>query len=104
MSDQPTPGQKDLFELLISQLYEFVSVLTDTDGTFISWHPGVQKVFGYGPNEFIGQSTEILFPLPDRLTGAPRRELEHTAETGRTSDTTWLVTKHGIQILVEGVT
>jgi PAS domain S-box-containing protein len=104
MPDEPARSQKDLFELLISRLHEFVTVLTDTNGIFISWHPGVQKIFGYGPNEFIGQSTEILFPPADRATGAPKRELEHAAETGRTSDTTWLVTKRGTQIFVEGVT
>ena len=97
-------NQKNLFELLVSQLHEFVIVLTDTDGIFTSWNPGVQKVFGYASHEFIGKGTEILFPLADRLAGAPRRELEHALKTGRASDTTWLVTKTGAQILVEGVT
>ena len=95
---------KDLLELLVAQLHEFVIVLTDKDGVFTSWNPGVQEVFEYGADEFIGQSGEILFPLSERLTGVPRRELEHAAETGHTSDTNWLVTKSGVQILVEGVT
>ena len=104
MSDESTPSRKELFELLVSRLREFVIVLADTEGAFTSWNPGVQKVFGYSADEFIGQPTEILFPLPDRLTGAPRRELEQAAETGHASNTTWLVTKSGAQILVEGVT
>ncbi len=104
MVSELIPNRKDPLELLVSQLHEFVIVLTDTDGLFTSWNPGVWKVFGYGADEFIGKQTEILFPLADRLTGAPRRELEHASETGRASDTTWLVTKSGTQILVEGVT
>ena len=104
MSNEMLLSRKELLELLVSQLHEFVIVVADTDGVFTSWNPGVQKVFGYGAEDFIGQSTEILFPLADRLTGAPRRELEHAAEKGRASDTTWLVTKSGLHILVEGVT
>jgi PAS domain S-box-containing protein len=98
------PSRKDLFELLASKLHEFVIVLASTDGVFTSWNPGVQDVFGYSSDEFIGQKAEILFPPADRLSGAPRRELEQAAEKGRTSDTTWLVTKSGRQILVDGVT
>ena len=104
MLNEPILSRKDLLELLVTQVHEFVIVLADTDGIFTSWHPGVQEVFGYSADEFIGQPTEILFPLADQLTGAPRRELEHAAGTGRTSDTNWLLTKSGTQILVEGVT
>jgi PAS domain S-box-containing protein len=104
MPSEFAPNSKDLFELLISKLDEFVVVLADTNGVFTSWNPGVEKVFGYSAHEFIGQAGDILFPPPDRLTGAPRRELEHAAETGRASDTRWLVTKSDTQIFVEGVT
>ncbi|MBV8705812.1 MAG: PAS domain S-box protein [Acidobacteriaceae bacterium] len=93
-----------MLELLASQLHEFVIVLADEYGIFTSWNPGVQAVFGYSADEFIGRPGDILYPLPDRLTGVPQRELQHAAEAGRSSDTSWLVTKSGAQILVEGVT
>ncbi len=79
-------------------------MLMDTNGTFTSWHPGVQHQLGYLPDEFIGQSLEMLLPVADRFKGVAQRELQVAAETGRGSDTRWLVKKSGHRILVEGVT
>lgn len=104
MISETALSRKDMFELLLAQLNEFVVVFVDANGAFTSWHPGVENIFGYNAEEFIGQPTAILFPLADRATGAPQRELEQVSRTGRASDTTWLVTKAGARIMVEGVT
>jgi PAS domain S-box-containing protein len=102
--EEPQPNRKDLLDLLVAQLYDFVVVLADPEGRFQSWHPGVQHVFDYGPDEFIGQSFDLLLPMAERLPGVSRRELQEAAETGRASDTRWLLKKGGQRILVEGVT
>lgn len=94
----------DCFELLISQLSEFVIVIANTDGKFSSWHPGVEQHFGYTADEFIGQNIELLFLPADRIKDTPREELKGAAENGRSSDTRWLMKKDGQRILVEGVT
>jgi chemotaxis family two-component system sensor kinase Cph1 len=94
----------DCFELLISQLSEFVIVIINTDGKFGSWHPGVEQHFGYTADEFIRQNVELLFTPADRMSGAARQELNTALEDGRSSDTRWLVKKNGERILVEGVT
>ncbi|MGI8960547.1 MAG: PAS domain-containing sensor histidine kinase [Bryobacteraceae bacterium] len=92
------------FELLISQLSEFVIVLASPGGNFNSWHPGVELQFGYTANEFIGQNVELLFTPADRMKGTAAEELKAAAENGRVSDTRWLMKKNGKRILVEGVT
>ncbi len=110
MPEEPTPpgttpnSKKNIFDLLVANLSEFVIVLTSVDGNFTSWHPGVRQVFDYGPDEFIGQSVELLLQMTDRLRGVARRELERAAEAGYASDTRWLVKKGGQRVLVEGVT
>jgi PAS domain S-box-containing protein len=102
---EPEPlTNKDLLELLVRGLQDFVIVSMDRDGNFLSWHQGVEKQLGYSANEFIGKNGEILLPWADRLQGRFRRELQNAAETGVTSDTTWLVTKTGRPIFVDGVT
>src|SRR5579884_78059 len=97
-------SRRYLLDLLIAELREFVIVLLDVDGRFLSWHPGVRVYFGYEAHEFIGKPLHILFPEPDRSSGAVERELETAAAAGKASDTRLLVDKHGKALLVEGVT
>src|SRR5579875_191894 len=104
MPGESGEATKNLFDLLVSQLSDFVIVLADAGGRFISWHPGVEAQLGYRREEFIGQAAEILLPEQDRLAGVGRRELETAAKQGHASDTRWLVRKGGQQVLVEGVT
>jgi PAS domain S-box-containing protein len=95
---------RDLFELLVRRLRDFVVVLMDRHGNFLSWHEGVGTRLGYSADEFIGRSGEILLPVADRLKGVFPRDLQRATETGVSSDTTWLVTKTGRPIFVDGVT
>ncbi len=103
MPDREPLTTKDLLDLLVQRLEDFVIVSMDCDGNFTSWHAGVAKQLGYAADEFIGKSGDILLPLADRLKGAFRRELQRATETGASSDSTWLVTKTGRRIFVDGV-
>lgn len=94
----------DFFELLVSQLNEFVVVLANLEGRFVSWHPGVELQFGYQSEEFVGQHIDLLLPRAERNKGVGDRELQTAAESGRASDTRWLAKKTDEQILVDGVT
>ncbi|MGH9638573.1 MAG: sensor histidine kinase [Bryobacteraceae bacterium] len=104
MAQESQWSTSDLLELLVSELNEFVIVLVGVDGLFASWHPGVRSCFGYDPDEFVGKEFDILLPPADRAKGVGGRELKEAANSGRASDTRWLVDKSGNRILVEGVT
>jgi PAS domain S-box-containing protein len=95
---------KDRFELLVSELEEFVIILLDEDGIFQTWHPGVERLFGYTEQEFVGQQMNILVPEPDHSNGATARELAEAVRCGRSSDTRVLVKKNGEEVFVDGVT
>jgi PAS domain S-box-containing protein len=95
---------KDRFDLLVSELEEFVIVLLDDDRIFQTWHPGVERLFGYKEQEFIGQQMNILVPEPDHSNGATDRELAEAVRAGRSSDTRTLVKKNGEEVFVDGVT
>ena len=104
VSGEAVLESKDRFELLVSELEDFVIVLIDDDSAFSSWHPGVQRLFGYTQEEFIGQHLSILMPEPDRSKGASARELDCATRHGRSSDTRTLVRKDGQEVYVDGVT
>src|SRR5947209_4789887 len=102
--NDPELDHPKLLASLVAQLDEFVVVLIDREGRFASWHPGVQRQFGYEALEWIGAPTAILLPELDRANGAAESDLHEAATAGRVVDTRLLVTKAGRQILVEGVT
>jgi PAS domain S-box-containing protein len=104
MSEPCILKPKELFELFISELNEFVVVLLTKNGSFCSWHPGVERLFGYTAEEFVGQTLDLLLPEPDRLKGDATAELDDAIRHGRTSDTRWLRKKGGQQLLVDGLT
>jgi PAS domain S-box-containing protein len=104
MAENSNLAKSDCLALLVSQLSDFVIVIADSYGHFSTWHPGVELQFGYTADEFIGQSTDLLFTPEDRAKGTPKDELKQAAQEGRASDTRWLIKKSGERILVEGVT
>lgn len=93
-----------LLDSLVGRLTEFIFVLLDTDGCFMSWHPGVQTLFGYAEEEFIGHHLKILYPAAESARGVVDRELETADQTGHASDTRWLIKKGGDPIYVDGIT
>lgn len=94
----------ELLGSLIGQLTEFVIVLLDTEGCFLTWHPGVASIFGYSEEEFLGRHLDVLYPADDRMRGAVDRELELATNDGRASDTRWLIRKNGERVYVDGFT
>jgi PAS domain S-box-containing protein len=94
----------ELLDHLIGQLTEFVVVLLDIEGCFLTWHPGVSSIFGYSEEEFLGKHLDILYPATERMRGIVERELETVASEGRASDTRWLVRKSGERVYVDGLT
>ena len=104
MRNENESQRNQLIQLLVSRLHEYVVVVLDVEGRFVSWNPGLFQQFGYNEDELIGKNAAILVPEPDRSAGAFDRELETAATHGKASDTRWLARKDRTQILVEGIT
>jgi PAS domain S-box-containing protein len=98
------PLEGNLYELLINELTELVFVLLDTGGHFTSWHPGVEKQFGYARDEFIGQHLSLLLPEAELNSGVAERELQLAETAGSASDTRWLATKDRRRVFAQGLT
>src|SRR5690606_27686379 len=56
-------------------------VVMDDESTILSVNPAMETVFGYAPDELIGQPLTIL--MPERLRDAHRRGLERYLATGK---------------------
>jgi PAS domain S-box-containing protein len=41
-------------------------VAADKEGTIVFWNPGAERIFGYSDMEAVGQSLDIIIPIPLR--------------------------------------
>ncbi|MCU1295197.1 MAG: sensor signal transduction histidine kinase [Bryobacterales bacterium] len=104
MTDDTGPSIRELFELMIARLNEFAIVLADRQGRYLTWHPGVEQLFGYSEQEFVGQKTDMLLPRNEQLGETGQQTLKDTSERGRTTRTRPMLTKSGRMLMVEDVT
>src|SRR4051794_15107863 len=91
-----------LYEMLVTELTDFVVFLMDPTGCILSWNPGVQHILGYTEAEWLGQSTELIFTPEDRAPGVPQKEMAKAAREGRAPEIRWHLRKNGERLYVDG--
>lgn len=64
-------------------------VVTDSDGSILLWNAGATRIFGYEPEEALGQSLDLI--IPEKLRARHWEGYRHTMDTG--------VTKYGDAML-----
>lgn len=55
-------------------------VATDAEGRITLWNPGAVRVFGFSPEEAVGQSLDLI--IPEALRGRHWAGFRHTMATG----------------------
>lgn len=73
------------------------------DNRIASWSRGVEETLGYGRDEFIGQSGNILFIPEDVADGEPGKEIETAVREGTAGDNRWHLKKDGRRFWANGV-
>lgn len=92
-----------LYELTLNNLCEYAIFVMDAHGVILTWHPGVEAVFGYRQGEFKGCSAVMLYTEEQRQTGVPDQEMAEAAETGRAIDERWHVKADGSHFWAVGI-
>lgn len=91
-----------LLDLALSRVRDHALILVDVDGTIVGWRWGAEQIFGYTPEEAIGQQLEMIFTHEDRARGLHRFELDAAARDSHSEDDRWHVRKDGSLIWVSG--
>jgi PAS domain S-box-containing protein len=97
-------ASEEKYRLLVSQVRDYAIFAMDVEGRPVSWNEGVGAVLGYGRDEFIGSSIELLFLPPDIEAGLPHRELQVAREQGASNDDRWLRRRNGSAFFAAGKT
>lgn len=58
-------------QLILDNALDYAILTADMNGLIVSWSPGAEKLFGWKPEEAIGQPLDILFTEEDRLNKLP---------------------------------
>ncbi len=85
----------DRSQLIIENLKDFAIFGINMERLIESWNPGVEHLFGYTEEEWIGKSPEIIFTDKDRASGIPDWEMTTAEKEGRAEDERWHVRKDG---------
>jgi PAS domain S-box-containing protein len=94
---------EERYRLFIESVEDYAIFMMDTRGIITSWNSGVERVLGYGENEFLGQVAARLFTPEDRQKGEPEKEMATAAREGRAPDERWHVKKSGERFYASGV-
>ena len=93
----------DRYRQLAESLVDYGVFHVGLDGLIESWNPGAERIFGYTPQEIIGQHGSVLFTPEDVFRGEPEREMRFALETGRAPDIRWHLRKDGTRFWATGV-
>ena len=93
-----------LLRALVEQARDHAMFLISPGGSNLSWNVGVERLLGYGEDEFVGRHTREIFTPEDRGAGVPERELAFAAAYGEASDERWLLRKDGTRLWASGMT
>ena len=69
------------FEQLVNVIGDAV-VISDASGAITLWNPAAERMFGFTPDEALGNSLDII--IPERLRGRHWTGYEKTMATGET--------------------
>jgi PAS domain S-box-containing protein len=94
---------EERLRLILDSVIDHAILTTDEKGSITGWNPGAVSVFGYEPDEIIGQPIEILFTPEDRANDIPDREIKTARERGYASDERWHLKKDGSRFFASGV-
>jgi PAS domain S-box-containing protein len=89
--------------LIVENARDFAIFAADLERRVTTWNPGAEAIFGYGEQEIVGQSGDVIFTLEDRAAGAPVHEAETALTEGRAADERWHLRKDGSRFWGSGV-
>jgi PAS domain S-box-containing protein len=95
--------REEQLRLVLDSVEDYAVITLDTEGRITRWNRGAELIFGYTPDEIIGQNGAIVFTPEDREAGAPVEEMNTALSEGRAEDERWHLRKDGSRFYASGV-
>jgi len=95
-------AQEEQYRLMIAGVKDYAIYTLDSNGGVTSWNNGAEHIYGYAPDEIIGQHRSRFFAPEDVASGLPMRELQEAVAKGRFSEEAWRIRKDGTRFWANG--
>lgn len=92
----------DLYRMQVRELRDYAMFTLDPRGILTSWNAGVEHLFGYSEQEWIGQHAGIIFTPADKSVEVCESEMRKARETGCATDIRWHRHKDGTEFFANG--
>jgi PAS domain S-box-containing protein len=92
-----------LYRLQVREQADFAMFAISPEGQMATWNRGVEHIFGYSEEEWLGLHAGTIFSDEDNEDGVPLREMETAMEHGRSADIRWHKRKDGTRVYLRGV-
>ncbi len=96
-------ASEERLRLVVENAREFAIFSTDLDLRVTSWSTGAEHILGYGEQEILGRSANVIFTPEDRAAGGPEQEAGQALAEGRAGDERWHQRKDGHRFWGSGV-
>lgn len=93
----------DWFRTIVEGASDFAIFSLDHEGRILTWNTGAERLFGFPPEEAIGQSGAVIFTPEDRVRDHHEFEVATAATEGRAEDTRWHLRRDGSRVWVSGL-
>jgi PAS domain S-box-containing protein len=91
-----------LYRLQVRGIRDYAMFLTDVRGTILTWNKGIEELFGYTEEEFIGEHASIIFTPEDRAADVPGTEMQRARDEGQAANIRWHQRKDGTRLYTHG--
>ena len=88
---------------IVEEATDYAIFTSDIENRITTWLPGAQAVFGWTPDEAIGELVDITFTPEDRAAGEPQKEFQEARANGVALNVRWHIRHDGSRVFIEGV-
>jgi PAS domain S-box-containing protein len=92
-----------LYRLQVREQADVAVFAISPQGQMATWNRGVEHIFGYSEEEWLGLDSGIIFLNEDNEDGVPTSEMEAAKENGRAANIRWHKRRDGTRIFLRGV-
>lgn len=93
----------EFYSQIIDSLQDYSIFTLDNNFIINSWSSGSVNIFGYEPDDVIGEHFNIIFTDDDLKNNIPQKEIETAVKEGRATDNRWHISKDKTKFYAYGL-